>query len=239
MTAVALAAIEVGEHAAGHVAGPDRLVERAPVAGDRQDRQQRQTSHRPHPGIVGRVDDRGREDGRRQLGSAHRVLGERLGPEEAGALDRGCPDRREEDEAVQAGGLRAAQQARCGEPVELLHPGVRLIADRRREVDHGADAAQRPADHPGVGEVGEVAEHDPNLDPQPTQATRVADQHPHLLASLEQLRQQLAADGPRRSSNQDHGGNSKMLGSLAGSAPCGRVEAGRQTTERDPETWPT
>ena len=81
---------------------------------------------------------------------------------------------------------------------------MRLVADRRREVDHRVDAAQRLAEDPGIGEVGKVAERDPDLDPQPAELARVADQHADLVAALEQLRHQRLAHGPRGSGNQDH-----------------------------------
>jgi hypothetical protein len=57
-------------------------------------------------------------------------------------------------------------------------------------MDHGVDAAQGTADDPRVGELDQVAERDPDLDPQAPEPARIADQHPHFLAALEQLCQQ-------------------------------------------------
>ena len=55
-----------------------------------------------------------------------------------------------------------------------------------------------------VGEVDEVAERELNLDPQPSEPARVADQHPHLVAALEQLREERLAHRPGRAGEQDH-----------------------------------
>ena len=64
--------------------------------------------------------------------------------------------------------------------------------------------AQRLAHDARVAELDQVAERDPHLDPQPPELARVADQHPDLVAALEQLRHQRLPDGPRRSGHQDH-----------------------------------
>ena len=217
VAARAAAGVEVGERAASHVVGPDRLERGSALARDRNRGQQRQAPLDRHPRVIGGVDDRGGEDGRLELGGRHGPLGQRLGSKEARALDLGGADRGEEDEALDPGGLGGAQQARGGEAVELLDRRTGLVADRGGEVDHGAHAAQRAADDPGVGELDQVAEHDPHLDPQTAESARIADQHAHLLVAVEQLRQQRPADGSRRAGYQDHLLHSKI------SAPLDRV----------------
>ena len=103
-------------------------------------------------------------------------------------------------------GLRGPQQARRPEAVDLLDPRPRLVADRRREVDHGVDPPQRLACDPRVRELAEVPERDPHLDPQAAELAGVAHEDPHLVAALEQLRDEGPAHGPGRASYQDHAG---------------------------------
>ena len=64
--------------------------------------------------------------------------------------------------------------------------------------------AQRAPEHPRVGELAEVPQHDSHLDPQATELPRIADQNANLRLALKQLRQQGAADCPRRPGDQDH-----------------------------------
>ena len=72
---------------------------------------------------------------------------------------------------------------------------VGLVADRRREVDHRVDAAQRLALQMAVAEARQVAERDLHLDPLAAQPARVADQARTSSPRLEQQRQQRPADG--------------------------------------------
>src|SRR3954447_15956117 len=71
------------ENRPGHVGRPDRLVLRAPRAGDRNYRQHREPPEQGDPWVSRRVDDRGRERGGPKLGLLDRTLGLRLGAEEA------------------------------------------------------------------------------------------------------------------------------------------------------------
>ena len=125
-------------------------------------------------------------------------LRQRLGAEEAGALELARPQRGEEDEALHAGPLGGPQQARGRQPVQLLDPCVGLVADRRREVDHGVRSAQRLALQMAVAEARQVAERDLDLDPMTAEPARVADQRPDVVAGLEQEREQRPADGSAR-----------------------------------------
>ena len=81
---------------------------------------------------------------------------------------------------------------------------MRLVADRRREVDHGVDAAQRLARRCAVAEARQVAEGDLDVDAVPAEPARVADQGPDVVAGLEQQREQRPADGSGRAGEQDH-----------------------------------
>ena len=120
---------------------------------------------------LGVVDDRRREDRRLQGGRPPR-------PRSASALARKKrvrwnsrrSQRREEDEALDPGPLGRPQQARGRQAVQLLDPGVGLVADRRREVDHGVGAAQRLALQMAVAEARQVAERDLDLDPMAARA---------------------------------------------------------------------
>ena len=73
-----------------------------------------------------------------------------------------------------------------------------------------------PRTHARVGEIDEVAEDHSDLDPEPAEPTRVADQDAHVLAALEQLRQQRAAHRPRRPGDQNH---ARTLECRLGSGP--------------------
>ena len=129
------------------------------------------------------------------------MLGERLGAEEAGALEAGRAEGAEEDEAPDAGLLGRPQQPVGAERGHLLDPPRRLVADRRRQVDHGVGAADRVAQAPRVAEVGERELHADPLGPEPP---RIADQAADLVARVEQHRQQRRAHHPRPSGEQDH-----------------------------------
>ena len=71
-------------------------------------------------------------------------------------------------------------------------------------MDHGLDAAQCLAQDPRVGELDQVAERDPDLDAQPSEPARVADQDPHIVTAFEQPRNQSLADGSGCAGDQDH-----------------------------------
>ena len=84
----------------------------------------------------------------------------------------------------------------------------------------------------GSRELDEVSERDPHLDPQPAELARVAHEDPHLVAALEQLRDQGPAHGPGRAGHQDHArAHSRMRDSLGRSADG----AGNRTDERERE----
>ena len=63
---------------------------------------------------------------------------------------------------------------------------------------------KRLASDPRIGEVGQVAEREADLHPQPAQPPRIADQDADLLAALEQQRQERPAHRPRGAGHQDH-----------------------------------
>ncbi len=181
-------ASERGDYAAGGVVRPDRLEARPPVAGDRQHGQEGEATQQRHPGVGAVVDDRGGEDRRLQGGGGNRPLGQPLGAEEAGALGSGGVKGAEEDEAAHAAALGGAQQAHRCQPVQLLDPVRGLVADRRRQVDDGVDAAQRLTHQVGVGHLAEVAERDLHVDPPWSQPPWLAHEAAHVLALLEQQR---------------------------------------------------
>ena len=95
------------------------------------------------------------------------------------------------------------QQPRGREAVELLDRR-RLVADRRRQVDHGVHAPQRLASDSRVAEVGQVAERDPDLDPHSAESAGVADEHADVVAALEQARQERLTDGSGGAGHEDH-----------------------------------
>ena len=78
-------------HAVGDVLGPDRLVEGAAGARDRDRRQVAEALEQREPRIAGRVDDRRAEDRRLQRRGLDRLRGQRLGPEEARAGGASAP----------------------------------------------------------------------------------------------------------------------------------------------------
>ena len=78
-----------------------------------------------------------------------RALRQRLGAEETRERVKRRADRREEDEALDAGPLGGAHEPERGHRVELLDRGPGLVADRGGEVDHGVHAAQRVAEEAG------------------------------------------------------------------------------------------
>src|SRR5581483_4233256 len=127
---------------------------------------------------------RGREDrsGYRRGGDG--ALRERLGAEEAGALDLARAQGAEEHEALDARPLGGAEEARGGEAVQLLDPGAALVADRRGEVDHGVHPPQSLALDVEVAGAPEVPERDLHVHPVAPEPARVANQGPHLLATL-------------------------------------------------------
>ena len=207
-------AVERGDHTAGRVGGPDRLEAGLPVPGDRQHREEGEAAQQRHPGVAAVVDDRGGEDGRVQRRGGDRALGQPLGAEEARALRRGRVERAEEGEALDPAALGGAQQAHRGQPVQLLDPVRRLVADRRRQVDHPVDPAQRLAHEIGVRHLAEVAERDLHVDPVGTEAARLADEAAHVLATLEQHRQQPRSDASSRPRQQQHPPNPRDPASL-------------------------
>ena len=91
------------------------------------------------------------------LAVADRLLGERLGPQQPRAALRAGAERAEEDEALDTRAPGRVDEPPGGDPAQLLDRALGLVADRRRQVDHGVDAAQRVAER---GRVGEVAERD-------------------------------------------------------------------------------
>ena len=100
--------------------------------------------------------------------------------------------------------LGGAQQPYRRQPVQLLDPVRRLVADRRRQVDHGVDPAQRLPHQVGVRHLAEVAERDLHVDPALAEPPRLADQAAHVLAALQQQRQQARADAAGCPGQQQH-----------------------------------
>jgi hypothetical protein len=131
------------------------------------------------------------------------ALGDGLGPEEARALERARTDCGEEEEALGARRHGRPQEACRGHRVQLLHRGVRLVADRRRQVDDGLDPAKRLAAQVLVVEPAEIAEGELNLDPVAAETPWIADERTDRV-SFQQQRQQCPADGARGSGEQDH-----------------------------------
>src|ERR1700753_2248931 len=71
----------------------------------------------------------------------------------------------------------AACSRRTGaRPLSSSGRGRGLVADRRRQVDDGVDAAQGLAHGVGIGEVAEIAERDLHVDPSRAELARVGAQ---------------------------------------------------------------
>ena len=124
--------------------------------------------------------------------------GEPYGPLAFGRLPLALPAG---DYRLVATGLKTAEleamalawmlaQYRYGEFRQVNQPPRRLVADRRRQVDDGVDAAQALAHRVRVGEIAEVPERDLHVDPPRPQPARVPDQAADVLAALQQQRQQ-------------------------------------------------
>ena len=81
----------------------------------------------------------------------------------------------------------SAARSRRAVPRPLISStdGLRLVADRGREVDHGVDPPQRLARDPRIAKLAEVTERDPHLDPQPAELAGIAHQHTDVVAALE------------------------------------------------------
>ena len=73
-----------------------------------------------------------------------------------------------------------------------------LVADRRREVDHRVRSAQRLTLKMAVAKAGQVPERDLHVDPMAAEAARIAHQRPHVVARLQQEREQRPAHGSAR-----------------------------------------
>ncbi len=198
--AVARAA-QLGDHAIGDVLGPDRLNQGPPAPRHGHHRQQRQALQQRQPRVPGRVDDRWREHRRPQACLADRLLGERLGAEEAGAMVSGGVERREEQEAFDSRALRSLDHAPGGDPVELLDRAARLIADRSRQVHDRADAPQRV---PKRRRVGEVAERDLHPHALCAEPARVAHEAAHLRAFGDEAAQERRPDHAGGAGEQQH-----------------------------------
>ena len=154
-----------------------------------------------------------------EVGVEHGLLGERLGAKEAGALELGRAERGEEEEALGAGALGGAQQAQRPEAVDLLDAARRLVADRRREVDHRVAAAHGVPQSVGIGEVDERELH---VDALGAEAARLAHERTHLMAPGEQQREQRRAHHPCRAGDKDHGAKLGRASSPTIPAPRGR-----------------
>jgi hypothetical protein len=111
------------------------------------------------------------------------------------------PDRREEDEALDARVLRRLQQPQRAEPVDLLDAAVLLVADRRRQVDDRVDASHRVTHRP---RLSEVAESELDVDPLGAQPARVTHQRTHLVPRGQQLRQQRRSHRSRGAGDENH-----------------------------------
>ena len=123
----------------------------------------------------------------------------------------------------------AADSRRAGgEPVQLDHGRLRLVADRRRKVDHRVDAAQRLALEVRVAQARQISERELHVHPQPPEASRVADQHADFLAPFQQQGEERLADRPRGASEQDH----RVDSSHARRGPCllSRLECGARSS---------
>ena len=114
-----------------------------------------------------------------------------------------------------AAALGRAQQPHRRQPVQLLDPLRRLVADRRRQVDDGVDAAQRLAHQVGIRHLAEVAEGDLHVDPALAEPPRLAHQAAHVLAALQQQRQQPRADAAGGPGQQQHGPASRLAASCS------------------------
>ena len=199
-----LLGIELGDHAAPDVLGPDRLEGGVGVADQRERRKERQAAGERHPRILTVVDDRRGEDRRLKLRLGHRLLRERLRAEEPRPLKLGCADCGEEDEPLDARLLGRPQEPGGGEPVQLLHLCGRLIADRRGEVDHGFDTAKRLAPGARIAHLAEVAKHDPHVHTVAAEAARVAHERSDVVAPLDQERKERLAHGAGGSGHKNH-----------------------------------
>ena len=112
--------------------------------------------------------------------ASHRLLGQRLGAEEARARvarRRRAPRRTRSARAPARSAARTRRSVATAFSSSIEPP--RLVADRRRQVDHRVHAAQRVAER---GRVGEVAERDLHAHALVAQAARVAHQAAHGLA---------------------------------------------------------
>src|SRR5262249_30218841 len=132
------------------------------------------------------------------------VLGQRLGAEESSALELRRSERREEDEALDAGSLGRPQEAHGRKAVQLLHPSVGLVADRPGQVDERVDAAQRLALQVAIAQAGQIAKRDLDLDAMATEPAWVADKGPDVMPGVEQRGEEGPADGSARPCKQDH-----------------------------------
>jgi len=165
LVALPAGSLERTDDAAGGVVRPDRLEASPAVAGDGQHRQEGEAAQQRDPGVRAVVDDRGGEDRRLQRRGGDRLLGQPLSAEEAGALGLGCVEGAEEDETLDPAALGRTQQAHRRQAVQLLDPVRWLVADRRRQVNDGVDAAQCLAHQVGVRHLAKIAEGDLHVDP--------------------------------------------------------------------------
>jgi hypothetical protein len=186
------------------------------------------------------IDDRGREDRGFERRGPYRLLGHPLGAKEAGALGRARVERAEEDEPPHPGPLGRLQQSHRRQAVQLLDPPRRLVANRRRQVDDGVDAAEALAHRMRIGELAEVPQRDLHVDPPRPQAARVADQAAHVLAALEEQRQQPRADAAGRPGQQQHRNPACRSPAIAASKPSAGSGAGpREGADRLAGSRPT
>ena len=217
-------------HAVGHVLGPDRLIERPARARHRDGGKVGEPLEQREPRVAGRVDDRRTEHGPCRARGLDRLAGERLGAEEARARVVGRAHRREEDEPARAGPLGGAHEPQRGDRVQLLDRGAGLVADRRCQVDHGVDPAERVAKR---RRVRQVAQRDLHAHALVTEAARVAHEAAHGSRLRGEPPQQRPADGARGSGEQDHAVPAVML-SRGGHAaePTRRVRRSRRPPAR-------
>jgi hypothetical protein len=109
--------------------------------------------------------------------------------------------RREEHEPLDARALGGLDHPPRRDRVEFLDRAVRLVADRRGEVDDGPDAAQGVAERRRIGQVAQRDLHADALGPQPA---RVAHEAAHGLPRGGQTAQEGGPDEPGGAGEQQH-----------------------------------
>jgi hypothetical protein len=82
---------------------------------------------------------------------------------------------------------------------------MRLVADRRREVNHGVGAAQRLALKVAIADAAEIAKRDLDVDAMTAESPWITHKGPNVVAGVQQEGQKRPADGPARPGEEDHG----------------------------------